>query len=65
DVAYYLDKRQRGADVAIYLLGADHHASNQSHLWDEVAPAHGSDSALKTGDPIATRAFYWVIDLFH
>ncbi len=25
DVAYYLDKRQRGADVAIYLLGADHH----------------------------------------
>ncbi|WP_175956129.1 arginine--tRNA ligase [Schaalia sp. Marseille-Q2122] len=25
DVAYYLDKRQRGADSAIYLLGADHH----------------------------------------
>ena len=25
DVAYYLDKRQRGADTAIYLLGADHH----------------------------------------
>lgn len=25
DVAYYLDKRQRGADCAIYLLGADHH----------------------------------------
>ena len=25
DVAYYLDKRRRGADVAIYLLGADHH----------------------------------------
>ena len=25
DVAYYLDKRHRGADVAIYLLGADHH----------------------------------------
>ncbi len=25
DVAYYLDKRQRGADAAIYLLGADHH----------------------------------------
>ncbi|MDN6485236.1 MAG: arginine--tRNA ligase, partial [Bifidobacterium mongoliense] len=25
DVAYYLDKRSRGADVAIYLLGADHH----------------------------------------
>lgn len=25
DVAYYLDKRKRGADVAIYLLGADHH----------------------------------------
>lgn len=25
DVAYYLDKRLRGADTAIYLLGADHH----------------------------------------
>ena len=25
DVAYYLDKRSRGADVAIYMLGADHH----------------------------------------
>ncbi len=25
DVAYYLDKRLRGADRAIYLLGADHH----------------------------------------
>ena len=25
DVAYYLDKRRRGADAAIYLLGADHH----------------------------------------
>lgn len=25
DVAYYLDKRERGTDTAIYLLGADHH----------------------------------------
>lgn len=25
DIAYYLDKRARGADYAIYLLGADHH----------------------------------------
>lgn len=25
DIAYYLDKRSRGADYAIYLLGADHH----------------------------------------
>ncbi len=25
DVAYYMDKRARGADSAIYLLGADHH----------------------------------------
>lgn len=25
DVAYYLNKRRRGADSAIYLLGADHH----------------------------------------
>lgn len=25
DVAYYLDKRGRGADTAIYMLGADHH----------------------------------------
>ena len=25
DVAYYLNKRERGADAAVYLLGADHH----------------------------------------
>ncbi|MBV7364080.1 arginine--tRNA ligase [Actinomycetaceae bacterium TAE3-ERU4] len=25
DIAYYLNKRERGADSAIYLLGADHH----------------------------------------
>jgi arginyl-tRNA synthetase len=25
DLAYYLDKRQRGFDLAIYMLGADHH----------------------------------------
>ncbi|KMY23003.1 arginyl-tRNA synthetase [Actinobaculum suis] len=25
DIAYYLDKRQRGADQCIYMLGADHH----------------------------------------
>jgi arginyl-tRNA synthetase len=25
DIAYFKDKRERGADLAIYLLGADHH----------------------------------------
>jgi arginyl-tRNA synthetase len=25
DIAYFRDKRERGADLAIYLLGADHH----------------------------------------
>lgn len=25
DIAYYLDKRQRGSDLCIYMLGADHH----------------------------------------
>ena len=25
DTAYYLDKRERGFDICIYLLGADHH----------------------------------------
>ena len=25
DIAYYLDKRERGAETCIYLLGADHH----------------------------------------
>lgn len=25
DIAYYLDKRERGADSAVYMLGADHH----------------------------------------
>lgn len=25
DVAYYLDKRERGADQCVYMLGADHH----------------------------------------
>ncbi|MGC7219967.1 arginine--tRNA ligase, partial [Mycobacteroides abscessus subsp. massiliense] len=25
DLAYYLDKRKRGFDLCIYMLGADHH----------------------------------------
>jgi len=25
DIAYYLDKRERGADLCVYMLGADHH----------------------------------------
>ena len=25
DIAYYLDKRRRGFDLCIYMLGADHH----------------------------------------
>src|SRR5690606_217377 len=25
DAAYYLDKRERGFDICVYLLGADHH----------------------------------------
>ena len=25
DLAYYLDKRDRGFDLCIYMLGADHH----------------------------------------
>ena len=25
DTAYYVDKRERGFDLCIYLLGADHH----------------------------------------
>ncbi len=25
DIAYYLDKRERGFDLCIYMLGADHH----------------------------------------
>ena len=25
DIAYYLDKRERGADQCVYMLGADHH----------------------------------------
>ena len=38
DTAYYLDKRGRGFDVCIYLLGADHHGY--------VAPAPG-DGGLR------------------
>jgi arginyl-tRNA synthetase len=43
DIAYYRDKRARGADLAIYMLGADHHG--YIHRLKAVAAAFGDDPA--------------------
>jgi arginyl-tRNA synthetase len=43
DLAYYLDKRQRGADLCIYMLGADHHG--YIARLKAVAAAFGDDPA--------------------
>lgn len=41
DTAYYVDKRTRGFDLAIYLLGADHHG--YVHRLRAVAACAGDD----------------------
>ncbi len=41
DIAYYLDKRQRGFDLCIYMLGADHHG--YIARLKAVAAAFGED----------------------
>ncbi len=41
DVAYYLDKRRRGFDLCIYMLGADHHG--YIARLEAVAAALGDD----------------------
>lgn len=43
DIAYYLDKRQRGFDRCIYMLGADHHG--YIARLKAVAAAFGEDPA--------------------
>jgi arginyl-tRNA synthetase len=43
DIAYYLDKRQRGFDLCIYMLGADHHG--YIARLRAVAAAFGDDPA--------------------
>jgi arginyl-tRNA synthetase len=43
DIAYYLDKRQRGCDLCIYMLGADHHG--YIARLKAVAAALGEDPA--------------------
>jgi arginyl-tRNA synthetase len=43
DIAYYLDKRQRGFDLCIYMLGADHHG--YIARLEAVAAAVGEDPA--------------------
>ncbi|MDR3656934.1 MAG: arginine--tRNA ligase [Mycobacterium sp.] len=43
DIAYYLDKRQRGFDLCIYMLGADHHG--YVARLKAVAAAFGEDPA--------------------
>jgi arginyl-tRNA synthetase len=43
DIAYYLDKRQRGFDLCIYMLGADHHG--YIARLKAVAAAVGDDQA--------------------
>jgi arginyl-tRNA synthetase len=43
DLAYYLDKRQRGFDLCIYMLGADHHG--YISRLKAAAAAFGDDPA--------------------
>jgi arginyl-tRNA synthetase len=43
DIAYYLDKRQRGFDLCIYMLGADHHG--YIARLKAIASALGEDPA--------------------
>jgi arginyl-tRNA synthetase len=43
DIAYYLDKRQRGFNLCIYMLGADHHG--YIARLKSVAAAFGDDPA--------------------
>lgn len=43
DIAYYLDKRERGFDMCIYMLGADHHG--YIARLKAVAAALGEDPA--------------------
>jgi arginyl-tRNA synthetase len=62
DIAYYRDKRARGADLAIYMLGADHHG--YVHRLKAVAAAFGDDpgtvevligqlvNLLRDGEPV-------------
>ena len=62
DIAYYRDKRSRGADLAIYMLGADHHG--YIHRLKAIAAAFGDDPArvevligqmvnlLRDGEPV-------------
>jgi arginyl-tRNA synthetase len=41
DIAYYLNKRRRGADIAVYMLGADHHG--YVGRLKSIAAAFGND----------------------
>jgi arginyl-tRNA synthetase len=62
DIAYYRDKRARGADLCIYMLGADHHG--YIHRLKAVAAAFGDDpgtvevligqlvNLLRDGEPV-------------
>jgi len=43
DIAYYLDKRERGFDLCIYMLGADHHG--YIARLKAIAAALGEDQA--------------------
>src|SRR6201999_3537660 len=43
DIAYYLDKRERGFDLCIYMLGADHHG--YILRLKSIATALGEDPA--------------------
>jgi arginyl-tRNA synthetase len=44
DIAYFLDKRARGADLCIYMLGADHHG--YIGRLKAIAAAVGDDPAV-------------------
>ena len=43
DTAYYINKRERGSDICIYMLGADHHG--YVHRLKAIAACAGDDPA--------------------
>ncbi len=43
DTAYYINKRERGSDICIYMLGADHHG--YVHRLKAIASCAGDDAA--------------------
>ena len=53
DTAYYINKRERGADICIYMLGADHHG--YIHRLKATAACAGDDANYNVDIMIGQR----------